>query len=881
MGTGISFALGMALCPVLLRQQSPNATPVAQNGSDSATPGTTPHQKTGSRVAVDDSLWDEDNEESDTDADDDAWLSEETRSLLASDDEDGATPGPRKGEGKGGVDLPAPAELTAQEADSYNEDDVPADPQQDAVPKPRLAAQMTSAMSAARQLQTVFSKAEEQGYVADDLKPADWKQADALYRALAERVDAKLGAADEKTVLAFLSAPENRLDLARLTLLRKAGGDAVQKVAANHLGAEMMAKLGNDLNWMAGLLYAGPTENLGTALEYLAAIYAADDFRLKEPVTRRIATTTALEFAREGWDKEDMLARFKFYNDAWHADKLNAIFDELAYWETRLVTGCSEPGQKVGQWGDPRNLAWLCDNVRLPVERYLGCESHLCYRLRNVAGDSVFSSEYLAPILDYTQNITAWAYREIGGVCGALSHYAAYSALAAGIPAMTLGEPGHCSYTIRVGNEWKLGNSIYWQHSLQKKFWGESGWDFLILMQDLYQDRFTTQVSDELTALADFLAARKKKASAFRTYDAALAVQPLNWNAITRYRGYLKLKAAKNVERWSALHQHVTDGIGAKHYHAAATMLCRFVYPDLLPLQKDAEALTDLFAGLCSRFDGWGSNRWEVSPLLDAQAAAFKDKDARKKYVSKVLGILMKKKDYAGAVLTWGLNYMTKMDNSDPDAKEEYTDLLLKSMQRTSGSKKEQDETWATLGEAIYAAAENDEARVFQAIGKLAQRKCRNKFPRHRAKLRGFPGKVVSMDGVIRTATTIDPGQMKECCLHWAVLQRTGGKIPGKFEGDAGLTVSLPYRSTINGIVCVCEKPIEKEKKDRPFYIELSNDGQNWERTGEKGVIEGTNIRFDMRHEKPSAKYVRMLREGDKYEPTISGFYVFGKKDRA
>lgn len=304
--------------------------------------------------------------------------------------------------------------------------------------------------------------------MADDLKPADWKQADALYRALAERVDAKLGAADEKTVLAFLSAPENRLDLARLTLLRKAGGDAVQKVAANHLGAEMMAKLGNDLNWMAGLLYAGPTENLGTALEYLAAIYAADDFRLKEPVTRRIATTTALEFAREGWDKEDMLARFKFYNDAWRADKLNAIFDELAYWETRLVTGCSEPGQKVGQWGDPRNLAWLCDNVRLPVERYLGCESHLCYRLRNVAGDSVFSSEYLAPILDYTQNITAWAYREIGGVCGALSHYAAYSALAAGIPAMTLGEPGHCSYTIRVGNEWKLGNSIYWQHSSRR-----------------------------------------------------------------------------------------------------------------------------------------------------------------------------------------------------------------------------------------------------------------------------------------------------------------------------------------------------------------------------------------------------------------------------
>lgn len=163
-----------------------------------------------------------------------------------------------------------------------------------------------------------------------------------------------------------MAAPENRLDLARITMLRRAGAQAVQQAASTFLGAEMMAKLGNDLNWMCGLLYSGPTENLGTALEYLAAIYAADDFRLKEPVTRRIATATALEFAREGWSKEDMLARFKFYNDAWHADKLNAIFDELAYWDTRLVTGCSEPGQEVGQWGDPATWSGCATTCACP-----------------------------------------------------------------------------------------------------------------------------------------------------------------------------------------------------------------------------------------------------------------------------------------------------------------------------------------------------------------------------------------------------------------------------------------------------------------------------------------------------------------------------------
>ena len=162
---------------------------------------------------------------------------------------------------------------------------------------------------------------------------------------------------------------------------------------------------------------------------------------MEVPTTRRIATTAALEFAREGWSEKDLVSRFEYYNESWKEGKLNTLFDSLEYWETRFVTGCKQPSDGPGQWGSRKNLTWHRDNVRLPMEQYLGAEGQLAYRLRNVAGDSVFSAEYLAPIWKHVNFITGWAYREIGGVCGALSHYATFSALAAGLPASTMGEP--------------------------------------------------------------------------------------------------------------------------------------------------------------------------------------------------------------------------------------------------------------------------------------------------------------------------------------------------------------------------------------------------------------------------------------------------------
>lgn len=768
----------------------------------------------------------------------------------------------------------APAELKP-----IREANVQVDPKQEVVPAACTNAYNRAYKRRADHLVDKYVRADKKrkngvGYSNKKFSAEQWKRPDVIYRELLVKTLPAL--AKPKTRYEALESPETQLDLACLTLIRKVGYEGLDKVTQRKLGAQMLSLLSSDLDWMQGLLYSGPTDKLGKALQYLAAIYERNVEQMNSPHTRRIATTTALEFAREGWSEQDMLARFEYYNKSFEEGKLNVVFNTLGYWDTRIVTGCKDPAG----WGSVRSLTWQRDNVRLPAEGYLGACNQLVYRLRNVAGDSVFSADYLAPILDYTNHTTAWAHREIGGVCGACSHYGAFGALAAGIPAMTMGEPGHCAYTVRVGNSWQMSYSIYWQHSMHKTFFGLYDWDFLILTQDLYSDHHRQLVSAQLLAAAELLASRKMMKSAFECYDASIAAQPLNWFALCSYAAYLKQKAPQNKERWKELHDKVVNNLAVKFHNAAATFVCHYVYPNLLPMVQNKTERNKMYAAFFKKCNTFGTNRWDISPLLTAQIDGCSDYKEKLAYLKESLKTLMGKPDYAGAVLTWGLDYVGKLPKGDKDAEKfhkTFSNLIVKAMGRAKADKKNADVVWAALSEAIYAAATNNDVLTFQAIGKLAYRKCRKNFPKQKWKFRTFPGRVVSAKGLIRTATTLSPDQMSQCCQHWAVLQKHGGSIPAKFEGTSGMTVMLEAPSQLNGVVCLFN---ENVKNDRDFKLEISSDGMNWEATDAVPAITGNMIRVDLRKSKLTAGYVRLLRDGDKWESTVVGFYVYGRPAR-
>ena len=757
--------------------------------------------------------------------------------------------------------------------------DVPG--QTDVVPAPSGIKQTRENATHTKKLITLLEKdaklSKRVPYVSTEFTAMDWKKPIDIYKKVNDRVRKTLGDNPSNVdIFRFLEKPENRLDLARLTMMRLVGLRNLTELSEQQSAPVFLENLTGDLDWMTDMLYSGPTDRLGIGLRYLNLIYSRISEEMTDEVVRRIATTTALEFAREGWPEKDMLERFSYYYSSYKAGKLNVIFDTLKYWETRLVTG----NREYSGWGSPQSLAWQRDNVRLPAEKYLDACTQLVYRLRNVAGDSVFSGDYLAPVMKALNNITALAHREIGGVCGACSHFGAYGALAAGIPAMTMGEPGHCAYTVRVGDQWRKSFSIYWQHGMHKTFWGLHDWEFLILMQDLYTDFTRTRVSDMLLSMSEYLASQRMTLSAMNCYDAATQAQPLNWQAWISYAGYLKQKGPKDKTRWKELCERVTKTMAEKYHNAAATLQARYIYPELLPLIPDLRERNKLYADFFKQCKDYGVHTWNISPLLDAQMAGCNTDKERLNYMKEALSILMAKPDYSGSVLAWGLDMVAKASkgNAEDDEKmqEEFTKLILSAMRRMRTSKRDLDATWSGLGEAIFAAASNGDTHTFQAIGKLAMNKCRKYFPKHRFRFRPFTGKVVSAKGLITTATTLDGNGVKQSCLHWAVLQKQGGSIPFKFEGKSGMTLKLEDMSSLNGVVVLFDCAV---RKDDPFYLESSEDGQNWQRVPGTGSIEGSMLRFDLRKTDAAGRFVRLLRDsGNKWnDGNIVGFYVYGK----
>lgn len=721
-------------------------------------------------------------------------------------------------------------------------------------------------------------KIKDGAFVSRDLTEADWAKPEMIMEKLSTQMMAKMGDFSDKALFEFLSDPKNRLDLARWDLVRSFQPRAIQQAVLEDPGvAGVLAAMGSDLNWLENFMYSGPVEDGAGALKILAKLVAEDPDAMKDDTLRRIASTVALEFARQRWTVERAMPRYAYYAESWRDKKLNKSFDDLHYWDTRIITGCAANNP----FGDERSLAWQRDNVRLPARMYTGAAYQVPYRLRGIAGDAVFSEDYYRPYRPYLNDIQALVTREVGAVCGGLSHFGAYAAVANGVPAMPMGEPGHCAYTVRVDGEWQKCNSIYWAKAPFWRFW-ERTWDFLLLTQDLYGDFDRTRVSDEAVALARLLASAGKFKQALNTYELAVIVQPLNYPAWKEFCAALNARAPQDLVWWRDAHDMMLAGMGSRHGEVCATLLRQCFYPVLSPLMKDRKALLALYAEFLGSLETMGDNRWDIGKLLSAQMNTVQNNPSDQIFFLKsVAKILMEKPAFSGPVLAWGLEATSSQSE---EVQEAFMRLVTNAMKK---GKKGDSDMWTTCGEAMYTASANNDKATFQAIGNIVYKKYKDKFPKGKIpKFRKFSGTLVSAKGLIKTASTIDPSG--DVCLQWGVLQPFGGAIPAKFENKVGMTVELESASKLSGVVVVFPSKDAVVKPGmygasgvsagaKPFMLQISDDGSNWT---EACVLENPDdavLRFDMGRERPRAKFVRLLRKGDVMTSSVHGFYVYGR----
>ncbi|MFM7808213.1 MAG: hypothetical protein ACKPEA_09860, partial [Planctomycetota bacterium] len=142
-------------------------------------------------------------------------------------------------------------------------------------------------------------------------------------------------------------------------------------------------------------------------------------------------------------------------------------------WELRYV---------VGSWASDDDLVWARANIKDDCRERgkVGDAVHgmVKYTLENKDGVSVQEGRKFYGGRPMTLPIIV----EVGGVCGAISRFGTSMCQAFGIPAMPVGQPGHCAFIWqKEPHQWSLNNDISgWaesgRHTGIQTAWGNPAW---------------------------------------------------------------------------------------------------------------------------------------------------------------------------------------------------------------------------------------------------------------------------------------------------------------------------------------------------------------------------------------------------------------------
>ncbi len=317
---------------------------------------------------------------------------------------------------------------------------------------------------------------------------ADWNNATQLEKSVRGKISRAFKHWTPEEAEEFLSHEENQILLMRSDFLRTVPAKTITLLLKKSAARKTLQVFLTEPAWMESYLYTGTPKNPERFLELLCAITQSDAHALEPGILRNLATAVAAEFARNNWTKggdERVLKRYKFYADSWRAGTLNVLFDDYGVWDLRIVAGC----KGENNWGEEATLQWLQNNASFPESNYRSHVYQVPYRLHNKVGDLIHSNDYFTPFSGYFDDNPAPFAVEIGGVCGAVSHFAAFAACANGIAALTMGEPGHCAFSVRVKGKWFDGNSVSWERGCHWAIWeNHREWVYLHLSEKLFTD---------------------------------------------------------------------------------------------------------------------------------------------------------------------------------------------------------------------------------------------------------------------------------------------------------------------------------------------------------------------------------------------------------
>lgn len=640
--------------------------------------------------------------------------------------------------------------------------------------------------------------------------------------------------------------------------LRRVAGPELTRLATDPATAPIAEWMVNSPAVLDGLLVSGPLpDDPEKMVRVLADLRRQDPAGLDDPADLGTALAVALTFGQKSWPEDKAFDRYAFFRDSRRQGLLHPVFGTLEPWEKRYVVSAGGNGG-YGGWDDA-SLVWLRDHVKLPIDAYPGACWQAPYRLHNLFGDSIHGSEYYAP---FGHMIHAERVREIGGVCGSLSHFGATAARANGIPAITMGEPGHCAYAVRLARgQWTPAYSLSWQRGLHTSLWGHT-WTELVL-QDL-------AMADRAARLASTMALWEARAATDpavieAAYRKAIAAQPVNLPVWKEATEFLKSKGTLDAAAWLVLRDQALAAL-APWPEAAWTALSGFLAP-AMAATPSGERVGFLLAYHFAIADQAGPVPWDFPRALNAQADSLgQDPQAALLFFEQVLAIQAGSASWFAPTIAWGQERFGK----NPATTEAYFATLGKVFSSGSASANK-DGLRAALRPAVLSASAADNVEAFQALGKAgASLREPGTF-----KADPFPGELLTSGGLLKVSSTSGWDSPE---YHWGVLEEGGGSFHTESEVRAHAIVRLGKLGELTGIIIGNSGGGQNGPRQIPLKVSISEDGQAWTPVFRAETNEG-QWRIPLEGKAPRVQFIKVERDDDRREFFhLQAIHAYGRR---
>jgi hypothetical protein len=298
---------------------------------------------------------------------------------------------------------------------------------------------------------------------------------------------------DDGHVDVALRDPVKLTGLAQFEIIRQCTPEQMKDVLAKPNGAAFLGEFLRSPEWMESFLVSDPpAENFGVALENLRLLaeHGAD---LHLPVYRRLATAFALSAGK-------MLPY--------------RLVDRFLTRSARIASCCctrtSTLDVREMRWsiylgGNAADYQYLLDDRQTTIDGYFGSCWACWYRGHNDFGDTVQGPLYYLP---WSHAWPGWERRARWAGCAARSPPSAPCRRArTACPPRPSGQPGHCAYIIRKGDEWPVAYSVTWPTGASTPGWEGTGYSTLHrLYEKVQNDREAFRKANHLVWAARFQA---------------------------------------------------------------------------------------------------------------------------------------------------------------------------------------------------------------------------------------------------------------------------------------------------------------------------------------------------------------------------------------